>query len=163
MCNIPQTRPWHYFDHYCRYKHRQMPQYTVLKIDGQIYPTVRFYKLLSIQTHLCTSKTACTPRMHKMHMQYPPGKTLGIILYSQNRWPKYPTVRVHKWLSNQLYLTFLQCLLMLLDSPLNKAGLLQIYIHTEKNVLIEINPQTRIPRTFDRFCGLMGNFCLAQP
>ncbi|ELT87609.1 hypothetical protein CAPTEDRAFT_161336 [Capitella teleta] len=48
-----------------------------------------------------------------------------------------------------------QCLLMLLDSPLNRAGLLQIYLHTEKNVLIEINPQTRIPRTFDRFCGLM--------
>ena len=48
-----------------------------------------------------------------------------------------------------------QCLLMLLDSPLNKAGLLQVYIHTEKNVLIEVNPHTRIPRTFDRFCGLM--------
>jgi len=48
-----------------------------------------------------------------------------------------------------------QCLLMLLDSPLNRAGKLQVYIHTEKNVLIEINPQTRIPRTFDRFCGLM--------
>lgn len=48
-----------------------------------------------------------------------------------------------------------QCLLMLMDSPLNKAGLLQVYIHTEKNVLIEINPHTRIPRTFDRFCGLM--------
>ena len=45
---------------------------------------------------------------------------------------------------------------MLLDSPLNRAGRLQVYIHTEKNVLIEINPQTRIPRTFDRFCGLMG-------
>lgn len=49
------------------------------------------------------------------------------------------------------------CLLMLMDSPLNRAGLLQIYIHTEKNVLIEINPQTRIPRTFKRFAGLMGN------
>ncbi len=49
-----------------------------------------------------------------------------------------------------------QCLLMLMDSPLNRAGLLQVYIHTEKNTLIEINPQTRIPRTFDRFCGLMG-------
>ena len=49
---------------------------------------------------------------------------------------------------------------MLLDSPLNKAGLLQVYIHTEKNVLIEINPQTRIPRTFDRFCGLMGKIIL---
>ncbi|XP_059363450.1 ribosomal RNA small subunit methyltransferase NEP1-like [Carassius carassius] len=48
-----------------------------------------------------------------------------------------------------------QSLLMLLDSPLNRAGLLQVYIHTEKNALIEINPQTRIPRTFARFCGLM--------
>lgn len=47
---------------------------------------------------------------------------------------------------------------MLLDSPLNKAGLLQVYIHTERNVLIEINPHTRIPRTFDRFCGLMGRY-----
>lgn len=48
-----------------------------------------------------------------------------------------------------------QCLLMLMDSPLNRAGLLQVYIHTERNVLIEINPQTRIPRTFNRFSGLM--------
>ncbi|XP_067211593.1 ribosomal RNA small subunit methyltransferase NEP1 isoform X2 [Linepithema humile] len=48
-----------------------------------------------------------------------------------------------------------QCLLMLMDSPLNRAGFLQVYIHTEKNVLIEINPQTRIPRTFKRFAGLM--------
>jgi len=48
-----------------------------------------------------------------------------------------------------------QCLLMLLDSPLNRAGLLQVYIHTQKNVLIEIDPQTRIPRTFKRFAGLM--------
>uniref|UniRef100_A0A3P8X397 18S rRNA (pseudouridine(1248)-N1)-methyltransferase n=1 Tax=Cynoglossus semilaevis TaxID=244447 RepID=A0A3P8X397_CYNSE len=48
-----------------------------------------------------------------------------------------------------------QCLLMLMDSPLNRAGLLQVYVHTEKNALIEINPQTRIPRTFPRFCGLM--------
>ncbi|KAJ3040598.1 18S rRNA pseudouridine methyltransferase [Rhizophlyctis rosea] len=48
-----------------------------------------------------------------------------------------------------------QCLLTLLDSPLNKAGLLQVFIHTTNNVLIEINPHTRIPRTFKRFCGLM--------
>lgn len=48
-----------------------------------------------------------------------------------------------------------QCLLMLFDSPLNRAGLLQVYIKTERNVLIEINPQTRIPRTFKRFAGLM--------
>lgn len=48
-----------------------------------------------------------------------------------------------------------QCLMTLLDSPLNKAGRLQVYIHTTKNVLIEVNPQIRIPRTFQRFCGLM--------
>lgn len=48
-----------------------------------------------------------------------------------------------------------QCLLMLQDSPLNQAGKLQVYIHTEKNVLIEVNPQCRIPRTFKRFAGLM--------
>merc|ERR1712142_1197681 len=50
-----------------------------------------------------------------------------------------------------------QTLLCLMDSPLNRANLLQVYIRTTKNVLIEINPQTRIPRTFDRFCGLMVN------
>lgn len=44
---------------------------------------------------------------------------------------------------------------MLMDSPLNRSGLLQVFIKTEKNVLIEISPQIRIPRTFKRFAGLM--------
>jgi len=48
-----------------------------------------------------------------------------------------------------------QCLLKLLDSPLNKANLMRIYIHTTKNVLIEVNPQIRMFRTFKRFCDLM--------
>ncbi|KAK3066820.1 18S rRNA pseudouridine methyltransferase, partial [Coniosporium uncinatum] len=48
-----------------------------------------------------------------------------------------------------------QCLLTLLDSPINKAGRLQIYISTAKGVLIEVNPTVRIPRTFKRFAGLM--------
>lgn len=49
-----------------------------------------------------------------------------------------------------------QCLLTLLDSPLNKAGRLQVYIRTVKGTLIEVNPHVRIPRTFKRFSGLMG-------
>ncbi|KAF8056458.1 Emg1 [Scenedesmus sp. PABB004] len=49
-----------------------------------------------------------------------------------------------------------QALLMILDSPLNKAGKVKgIYIHTCRNVLIQVNPKVRIPRTFKRFCGLM--------
>uniref|UniRef100_A0A2K6SXN3 EMG1 N1-specific pseudouridine methyltransferase n=1 Tax=Saimiri boliviensis boliviensis TaxID=39432 RepID=A0A2K6SXN3_SAIBB len=39
-----------------------------------------------------------------------------------------------------------QSLLMLMDT-----GLLQVYIHTQKNVLIEVNPQTRIPRPLTAF------------
>lgn len=48
-----------------------------------------------------------------------------------------------------------QCLLTLLDSPINKAGKLQVYIQTARGVLIEVNPSVRIPRTFKRFSGLM--------
>jgi len=46
-------------------------------------------------------------------------------------------------------------MLILLDSPLNKAGLLRLFVRSEKGVLIEVSPQIRIPRTFRRFCGLM--------
>jgi rRNA small subunit pseudouridine methyltransferase Nep1 len=45
--------------------------------------------------------------------------------------------------------------LTLLDSPINKAGKLQVYIHTARGALIEVNPTVRIPRTFKRFSGLM--------
>lgn len=48
-----------------------------------------------------------------------------------------------------------QELLALLDSPLNKSGNLQIYIRTSQNVLIELHPSVRIPRTYKRFAGLM--------
>lgn len=48
-----------------------------------------------------------------------------------------------------------QEMLALLDSPLNKAGLLKIYISTQTKVLIEVNPSIRIPRTYKRFAGLM--------
>lgn len=48
-----------------------------------------------------------------------------------------------------------QELLALLDSPLNKSGHLQIYIRTSRNVLIELHPSVRIPRTYKRFAGLM--------
>ena len=44
-----------------------------------------------------------------------------------------------------------QCLLALMDTPLNKAGRLEVFIKTKKNVLIEVNPNIRIPRTFKRF------------
>ena len=48
-----------------------------------------------------------------------------------------------------------QCLLLLQDSPLNRAGLLQVFIHTKKNILIQVHSSCRIPRTYQRFAGLM--------
>ena len=53
-----------------------------------------------------------------------------------------------------------QCLLNLFDSPLNKVGLLKVYIHTNRNILIDINPKTRMPRTFKRFSGLFTQLLL---
>ncbi|GMH20194.1 hypothetical protein Nepgr_022035 [Nepenthes gracilis] len=47
-------------------------------------------------------------------------------------------------------------LLMILDSPINKAGRLQaVYVRTEKGVLFEVKPCVRIPRTYKRFAGIM--------
>lgn len=46
-------------------------------------------------------------------------------------------------------------LLESLGSPLNKEGLLRTYVHTNKDYLITINPNTRLPRNYNRFIGLM--------
>jgi rRNA small subunit pseudouridine methyltransferase Nep1 len=46
-------------------------------------------------------------------------------------------------------------LLEALDSPLNKEGLLQIYVHTYNNYVITINPSIRLPKNYNRFVGLM--------
>lgn len=43
-----------------------------------------------------------------------------------------------------------------MDSPLNKAGKLQVLIRTNNGVLIEISPHMRIPRTYKRFAGLFA-------
>ena len=46
-------------------------------------------------------------------------------------------------------------LLEALGSPLNKEGLLQIYVHTNNNYVITVNPTVRLPRNYNRFIGLM--------
>ncbi|MBS3815682.1 MAG: 16S rRNA methyltransferase, partial [Hadesarchaea archaeon] len=47
------------------------------------------------------------------------------------------------------------CILSALDTPLNKEGLLRFYVHTRQNKVIRINPETRIPRSYNRFIGLI--------
>lgn len=46
-------------------------------------------------------------------------------------------------------------LLEALGSPLNKEGLLQTYVHTLNDFVIAVNPETRLPRNYDRFVGLI--------
>jgi rRNA small subunit pseudouridine methyltransferase Nep1 len=43
-----------------------------------------------------------------------------------------------------------------MDSPLNKAGYLKVFIKTENGVLIDISPNTKIPRTYKRFAALFA-------
>lgn len=46
-------------------------------------------------------------------------------------------------------------LLEALGSPLNKEGLFQVYVHTFSNHVITIAAETRLPRNYNRFAGLM--------
>ncbi len=46
-------------------------------------------------------------------------------------------------------------LLNLLEAPLNKAGLLRAFVHTNQDHIISIDPKTKLPRNYARFCGLV--------
>jgi rRNA small subunit pseudouridine methyltransferase Nep1 len=51
-------------------------------------------------------------------------------------------------------------LLEALGSPLNKEGLLQVHIQTNKDFIITVNPIARLPRNYSRFIGLMEQLFL---
>lgn len=53
------------------------------------------------------------------------------------------------------------CLLLALDSPLNREGLLRTYVHTRHDKLITIDPAARLPRAYNRFVGLVEHLFLA--
>ncbi|GAB6135707.1 16S rRNA methyltransferase [Thermococcus prieurii] len=47
------------------------------------------------------------------------------------------------------------CLLNALESIANKEGKLRVYVHTRNNEVIYIKSETRLPRNYNRFLGLM--------
>nr|MDO8080772.1 16S rRNA methyltransferase [Candidatus Freyarchaeota archaeon] len=46
-------------------------------------------------------------------------------------------------------------LLAALGTPLNKYGFLQIFVHTIQDMVIRIASETRLPKNYNRFIGLM--------
>jgi len=46
-------------------------------------------------------------------------------------------------------------LLEALGSPLNRRGMLEVYVQTRSGHVIWINPETRLPRVYERFKGLI--------
>ncbi|MFX0200187.1 MAG: 16S rRNA methyltransferase, partial [Candidatus Hodarchaeota archaeon] len=46
-------------------------------------------------------------------------------------------------------------LLEALGSPLNKEGLLQVYVHTRNDYVVTVNSEARLPRNYNRFVGLL--------
>ncbi|NHI83437.1 MAG: 16S rRNA methyltransferase [Candidatus Thorarchaeota archaeon] len=50
-------------------------------------------------------------------------------------------------------ITYLSMLSML-ETPLCKEGLLTIHLHLQDGRIVEVSPETRLPRSYDRFIGL---------
>ncbi|MEM2248087.1 MAG: 16S rRNA methyltransferase [Candidatus Bathyarchaeia archaeon] len=46
-------------------------------------------------------------------------------------------------------------LLEALGSPLNREGLLRVYVHTINNYVISVSPEIRLPKNLNRFIGLI--------
>ncbi len=53
-------------------------------------------------------------------------------------------------------------LLNTLESYLNRKHLLRVYVHTRNDEVIFINPETRIPKSYNRFVGLIESLFLNQ-
>jgi len=47
------------------------------------------------------------------------------------------------------------CLLLAQGSRLNGAGRLRTFLHTRDDIVIAVKPETRLPRVYDRFKGLI--------
>ena len=47
------------------------------------------------------------------------------------------------------------CLLEALGSPLNREGGLRVWVHTIGGYVIDVDPETRLPRDYNRFKGLI--------
>ncbi len=51
-------------------------------------------------------------------------------------------------------------LMSILETPLCKEGLLSVHLHLQDGQMIEIQPDVRLPRNYDRFVGLMEQLLL---
>ncbi|MBY8997273.1 MAG: 16S rRNA methyltransferase [Candidatus Thorarchaeota archaeon] len=51
-------------------------------------------------------------------------------------------------------------LLSILETPLCKEGLLSVHLHLQDGQIIEVQPDVRLPRNYDRFVGLMEQLLL---
>ncbi|MHC1598308.1 MAG: 16S rRNA methyltransferase [Candidatus Methanofastidiosia archaeon] len=47
------------------------------------------------------------------------------------------------------------CLLCAMESPLNKKGELEVYVHTRNDEVIYMSPLWKVPKSYHRFVGLM--------
>jgi len=52
------------------------------------------------------------------------------------------------------------CLLNLLNSPMNRSGLLSIFIRTKNNQLIEVSSELKVPAAYDDFEAMMANLLI---
>lgn len=65
---------------------------------------------------------------------------------------------LHKYrLELELTVWLLQALRCILDSPLNKAGMVgAIYVKIDQGGMFEVKPHVQLPQTCSRFCGVIS-------
>lgn len=51
-------------------------------------------------------------------------------------------------------------LMSLLETPLCKSGLMTIHLHLQDDRIVDVNPEVRLPRNYDRFVGLIEQLLL---
>lgn len=51
-------------------------------------------------------------------------------------------------------------LMTLLETPLCKSGLMTVHLHLQDGRIVEVSPEVRLPRNYDRFVGLMEQLLL---
>ncbi|KXH72505.1 MAG: hypothetical protein AM326_11145 [Candidatus Thorarchaeota archaeon SMTZ-45] len=51
-------------------------------------------------------------------------------------------------------------LLSILETPLCKEGLLSVHLHLQDGSIVEVHPDVRLPRNYDRFVGLIEQLLL---
>lgn len=87
----------------------------------------------------------------KVRLKRARGRRGKVLSRRARRWPAPPAALLNPETSHSYSASTPHSAPFSTSNPPRQA----LYVHTSRNVLIQVNPKIRLPRTFKRFCGLM--------